>query len=126
MDGGLGSLARLGFADPDRALRLLEALGDVAEPIVPIICRSADPDQALAGLVALAEVADDRDALLAEVADDEGTSMRLLSVLGGSGALCDHLRRHPGHWRELTDPTLGSTRPSNFGTVLDATVMKHR
>ena len=37
--------------------------------------------------------------------------MRLLSVLGASQALGDHLRRHPEHWHELTDPTLGSTRP---------------
>ena len=52
--------------------------------------------------------------LLAEAADDEGTSMRLLSVLGASAALGDHLVRHPDHWRELTDPTLGSTRAPAF------------
>ena len=40
--------------------------------------------------------------------------MRLLSVLGASEALADHLCRHPEHWRELTDPTLGSTRPAAF------------
>ena len=34
-------------------------------------------------------------------------SMRLLSVLGASAALADHLVRHPEQWRELTDPTLG-------------------
>ncbi len=38
--------------------------------------------------------------------------MRLLSVLGASSALGDHLLRHPDHWRDLTDPTLGSTRPA--------------
>ncbi len=38
---------RLGFLDPDRAGVLLEKLGDVAAPIVPLIGRSADPDQAL-------------------------------------------------------------------------------
>ena len=37
--------------------------------------------------------------------------MRLLSVLGASSALGDHLLRHPEHWHDLTDPTLGSTRP---------------
>ncbi len=112
VDSPLGSLARLGFADTDRALRLLGTLGDVAEPLVPLLGRSADPDQALAALVALADAADDRETLLAEAADDEGTSMRLLSVLGSSVALGEHLRRHPDHWHELTDPTLGSTRPS--------------
>ena len=40
--------------------------------------------------------------------------MRLLSVLGASHALSDHLVRHPEQWRELTDPLLGSTRPAAF------------
>ena len=40
--------------------------------------------------------------------------MRLLCVLGASEALADHLFRHPEHWRELTDPLLGSTRPAAF------------
>ena len=40
--------------------------------------------------------------------------MRLLSVLGASQALGDHLRRHPDHWHELCDPTLGSTRPPAY------------
>ena len=52
--------------------------------------------------------------MLAEVADDEGTAMRLCSVLGASTALTHHLVRHPEHWRELTDPTLGSTRPPAY------------
>jgi glutamate-ammonia-ligase adenylyltransferase len=109
-----GALVRLGFLDPDRARTLLQGLGDVAAPIVPLIGRSADPDQALAALIALADAVDDRERLLQEVADDEGTSMRLLSVLGASQALADHLRRHPDHWHELCDPTLGSTRPPAF------------
>ena len=40
--------------------------------------------------------------------------MRLLGVLGASEALGDHLVRHPEHWRELTDPSLGSTRPAAY------------
>ena len=52
--------------------------------------------------------------LLRELADDEGTAMRLLCVLGASEALGEHLSRHPAHWRELTDPTLGSTRPAAY------------
>ena len=35
-------------------------------------------------------------------------------MLGASEALADHLCRHPEHWRELTDPTLGSTRPAAY------------
>ena len=107
-----GNLARLGFVDSDRARRVLEELGEHAGPLVPLIARSADPDQALAALGGLAEALDDRDAMLRELADDEGSAMRLLLVLGASQALGDHLRKHPQQWRELTDPTLGSTRPS--------------
>ena len=109
----------MGFFDPEGARRLLGELGEAAETLLPLIGRSADPDQALSALVALAEAADDREALLAEVADDEGTSMRLLSVLGSSVALGEHLRRHPAHWHELTDPVLGSTRPSRAAMRVD-------
>ena len=45
--------------------------------------------------------------------------MRLLSVLGASQALTDHLCRHPEQWRELADPFLGSTRPPAYA-VRDA------
>src|SRR3546814_14242454 len=45
--------------------------------------------------------------------------MRLLSVLGASEALSDHLLRHPQHWRELTDPTLGNTRPAGYAVRAD-------
>ena len=109
-----GNLVRLGFFEPARAHTILEGLGDVARPLVAPIGRSADPDLALTSLMAVAEVVEDRDQLLREVADDEGTSMRLLSVLGASQALGEHLRRHPEQWHELTDPTLGSTRPPAY------------
>jgi glutamate-ammonia-ligase adenylyltransferase len=58
-----------------------------------------------------------------ELGDDEGTAMRLLSVLGASQALTDHLCRHPEQWRELADPFLGSTRPAAYavrGALLGA------
>jgi glutamate-ammonia-ligase adenylyltransferase len=109
-----GNLARLGFFDTDRAQQLLSELGEVVRPLAPLLGRSADPDLALASLAALADAVEDRAALLQEVADDEGTSMRLLSVLGASQALGEHLRRHPEQWHELTDPTLGSTRPPAY------------
>ncbi len=105
-------LLRLGFEDPARAGEDLERLGAAADPLVALISRTADPDQALAGLVRLAERAEP--GLAAELADDEGTAMRLLSVLGASQALTDHLCRHPEQWRELADPYLGSTRPASY------------
>jgi glutamate-ammonia-ligase adenylyltransferase len=109
-----GNLARLGFVEADVAGRNLAALGDAAEPLVALLARTADPDEALAHLVRLTEVVDEPEDMLRAVADDEGTAMRLLSVLGASEALADHLCRHPEHWRELTDPTLGSTRPAAY------------
>ncbi len=118
-----GTLVRLGFLDPDRARALLAELpADITAPLVPLIARTADPDQALGLLVDLVEGAEDRHALLQEVADDEGTSMRLLSVLGASRALGEHLRRHPQQWHELCDPTLGSTRPPAY--VLRAALVR--
>jgi [glutamine synthetase] adenylyltransferase / [glutamine synthetase]-adenylyl-L-tyrosine phosphorylase len=105
-------LLRLGFEDSARARDELARLGDRAEPLVALLARTADPDQALAGLSRLAERADP--ALVGELADDEGTAMRLLSVLGASQALTDHLCRHPEQWRELADPLLGSTRPAAY------------
>ncbi len=105
-------LLRLGFQDSERAARDLARLGDPAETLVGLLDRTADPDQALSGLVRLAERADPP--LLQELAADEGTAMRLLSVLGASQALADHLSRHPEQWRELADPFLGSTRPAAY------------
>ncbi len=105
-------LLRLGFEDSDRARDELAALGDAADPLVALIARTADPDQALTGLTRLAERVGPR--LVPALADDEGTSMRLLSVLGASQALADHLYRHPDQWRELADPFLGSTRPAAY------------
>ncbi|MFC7496082.1 MULTISPECIES: bifunctional [glutamine synthetase] adenylyltransferase/[glutamine synthetase]-adenylyl-L-tyrosine phosphorylase [unclassified Nocardioides] len=105
-----GNLLRLGFQEPDAARAALGALGEAAEPLLPLLGRTADPDAALAGLVRLSAEAADGDALVEALAEDEGTAMRLLSVLGASEALVDHLIRHPDHWHELTDPELGSTR----------------
>jgi glutamate-ammonia-ligase adenylyltransferase len=112
----------MGFADAQQAEAGLSALGeDVATALVALIARTADPDLSLASLVRLVELAgkEEGDRLLTELVDDEGTAMRLLSVLGASDALADHLCRHPEHWRELTDPTLGSTRPPAYAVRED-------
>ncbi len=114
-------LLRLGFVDLDRALADLDELGPGSLELLAYLGRTAEPDAALRGLCRLAEVAEDRETLLAAVRDDEGTAMRLLSVLGASAALADHLVNHPAHWHELTDPGLGSTRPAAWA-VRDALV----
>jgi [glutamine synthetase] adenylyltransferase / [glutamine synthetase]-adenylyl-L-tyrosine phosphorylase len=108
------NLVRAGFQDSERAVEHLASLGPAADPLVALLARTADPDLALDALVRVHEAAADRDALLTELVEDEGTAMRLLSVLGMSEALGDHLVRRPEHWRELTDPTLGSTRPAAY------------
>ena len=117
------NLARAGFEDSDLAAERLIALGPPAWPVVSILGRTADPDLALATLTRLHEVVADPAALLSTLEEDEGTAMRLLSVIGMSAALGEHLLRHPDHWRELTDPTLGSTRPPAYavrGALLGA------
>ena len=86
-----------------------------------MIARTADPDLALASLIRLVEAAgpESADGLLRALVDDEGTAMRLLSVLGASEALADHLCRHPEQWQELTDPTMGSSRPAAYAVRED-------
>ena len=101
-------LLRHGFVEVDRAMTELAELGAPGQELVAIVGRSADPSAALSALVRLADAVDDRDGLLTALAADEGTAMRLLSVLGASAALADHLVSHPEHWRVLTDPTLGT------------------
>ncbi|MEI2713466.1 MAG: bifunctional [glutamine synthetase] adenylyltransferase/[glutamine synthetase]-adenylyl-L-tyrosine phosphorylase [Nocardioides sp.] len=108
------ALARWGFADTQAARDRAVAMGEGIEPLLAIIGRTADPDAALINLERLAQALPDGAALLAELVDDEGTAMRLLSVLGASEALADHLVRHPEQWCDLTDSHLGSTRPAAF------------
>ena len=118
-----GRLARLGFQDADGSAATIDRLGDSAEDLVHLLASTADPDQAAGYLADLADRVEDRGALLDALTADEGSAMRVLSVLGMSSALGDHLLRHPEHWRDLTDPDLGSTRPPAFAVrrhLLDA------
>lgn len=114
-----GSFVRRGFVDGAAAARGIERLGAAARPLTDALVATADPDAALEGLLRLADALDEGSdgagaAMLQEVADDEGTAMRLCCVLGASAALTQHLVRHPAHWRELTDPTLGTTRAAAY------------
>src|SRR6266568_2916190 len=107
-----GRLARLGFADPRQAERLLG--GDLAlDPdgagaeIVEALAAAADPDLALAALARMPREGD----MMAALRDDPGLRFRLSAVLGSSAALGDHLARHPDHWRVLRAPD-GLTPPA--------------
>ncbi|GAA1747989.1 bifunctional [glutamine synthetase] adenylyltransferase/[glutamine synthetase]-adenylyl-L-tyrosine phosphorylase [Streptomonospora arabica] len=99
-----GALARRGFGDGARAVRLLADCG--LDPgrhaaVVDELGAAADPDQALLGLTRLLECCAEPDELLDALCSDPDLSARLVKVLGASTALTDHLVRHPGDWREL-------------------------
>ncbi len=122
-------MIRVGFLDSARGAQAFERLGGRCEPLLAVLARTADPDLAVDTLADLAERIERdhgegaRTSFLEALIDDEGSSMRLLSVLGASRALGDHLMRHPEQWRELTDPTLGSTRSPAYvmrASLLDA------
>ncbi len=120
--------ARLGFAEPERADRLLAdpVLAGLLDPLddhfddglVEALSRAADPDLALLGLVRLLEslaaipaptgVADDVERLqvMATLRHRGLGRDRLVAVLGGSTALVDHLARHPEHWRAVAEATM--------------------
>ncbi|WP_101524798.1 bifunctional [glutamine synthetase] adenylyltransferase/[glutamine synthetase]-adenylyl-L-tyrosine phosphorylase [Nocardioides houyundeii] len=106
------ALIRAGFQEPDRVRQELSELGEHAAPLLSTFSRTADPDLALSSLVRMTASPGADPEMLAELVDDEGTAMRLLSVLGASEALGDHLVRRPEQWRELTDPHLGCSRPA--------------
>src|SRR4051794_8532689 len=129
-------LVRFGFEDGARAARLLSdpALGlwdlernepadPEAGPVVAALARAGDPDLALRSLHRLVEALDDTDAsgapaaaLLAGLRGSALLRSRLLSVLGASSGLADHLAAHPGDWAVLDDDgdglPRGSGRPS--------------
>ena len=106
-------MARAGFDDPGRAVRLLE--GSVLEPAVAAaaaeqvdlvreIGQTADPDLALLSLIRIVEAAgdDSRELLVASLVTDEALRRRLLAVLGASEALGNWLVAHPRDVELLT------------------------
>ena len=93
-----GSFVRIGFVDGAAAAAGIERLGEAGRPLTDHLAATADPDAALAGLLRLSDALDEREpgsgpAMLAELADDEGTAMRVCCVLGASAAL--HLDAAP-------------------------------
>jgi glutamate-ammonia-ligase adenylyltransferase len=121
------TLARLGFADPGRAERLLAdpALAGLVDPLDDVFSDGlpdalglvADPDLALLSLVRLLEslrkAPSDRDTgsedssdtaqLIAALRHPGRARDRMLAVLGASTALADHLVAHPEQWRSVTE-----------------------
>src|ERR1700729_1731384 len=110
-----GQLAAMGFADTERARQLLtEDLGldpdGVDAPLVEALATAADPDLALGTLARLAPDAE----LAAALRSDPGLRDRMVTLLGVSAALGDHLVRHPADWRALAGPR-ALARPSAAG-----------
>ncbi len=101
-----GWLARAGFDDPGRAVRMLEV--GVLEPVVRRAAErhvdlvqelgaTADPDLALLSLVRLVEVVDgaERERLVGLLVEDARLRRRLFAVVGASEALANGLIAHP-------------------------------
>jgi glutamate-ammonia-ligase adenylyltransferase len=115
-------LARLGFADAERAAGLLAGIGlwdatrsTPADPdaaaVVTGLARGADPDQATLALVRLVEAQAGPAALLDRLRSGAALRDRLLAVLGASSALADHLIAHPDDWwllEEDVEPPLAA------------------
>ncbi len=112
-----GALVRAGVADVEAAGHRITEIGPEAGDLLAALGRVASPDLALLGLARLVESLGGRgaapaDELVATLVSDEETAAGLLAVLGASIALADHLVRHPEQWRELTDPSLATSRPT--------------
>ncbi|MGH3322209.1 MAG: bifunctional [glutamine synthetase] adenylyltransferase/[glutamine synthetase]-adenylyl-L-tyrosine phosphorylase, partial [Streptosporangiaceae bacterium] len=116
-----GRLARLGFADPGGAERLLarSGLAPSAEEstVLDALAAVPDPDLALAGLARVAEAAPDRDVFIDALRAEPELRTRLLAVLGCSRALGEHLARHPERWRLTGDEPSSDVRADLLGSV---------
>src|SRR3954464_15254885 len=108
-------LVRFGFEDGERAARLLsdpslglwdlernEPADPEAGPVVAALARTGDPDLAVRSLHRLVEGPHSADpsgagaaAMLAGLRGSGLLRSRLLSVLGASSGLADHLAAHP-------------------------------
>ncbi|MCU1622381.1 MAG: (Glutamate--ammonia-ligase) adenylyltransferase [Frankiales bacterium] len=127
-----GRLIRLGFADTAAAAESLTAarlwvggapVDPAAGAVVIALGETPDPDLAAAALGRLVAAVRHPHELLEGLREREGLRQRLLSVLGTSAALGDHLVSHPADWYVLADDAVTTVRPSLFGLqrqLLDA------
>ncbi|MEN3358991.1 MAG: [glutamine synthetase] adenylyltransferase / [glutamine synthetase]-adenylyl-L-tyrosine [Mycobacteriales bacterium] len=132
-------LARLGFADAERAERLLgpenldlwrPETGTPSDPdaalVVSALGRAGDPDLAVLALCRLAEGLDgvgpvaDRAGLLRRLRSSGVLRFRLIALLGASSALGDHLVANPVDWRLLDDEPPLSIVDDHWSALLGA------
>jgi glutamate-ammonia-ligase adenylyltransferase len=128
----VGRLVRLGFAEPrTAALHLTQARlwadGVPSDPeaavVVMALGETADPDLAASTLARLVVAVRHPGELLEGLKHHDGLRQRLLSVIGSSIALGDHLVACPDDWYVLADDEVTTVRPSLFGLqrqLLDA------
>src|SRR3954466_13817164 len=125
-------LPRFGFEDGERAARLLadpslglwdlernEPADPEAGPVVSALARAGDPDLALRSLFRPVEPPPppappgaSPAALLARLRGSGPLRSRLLSLLGASAGLADHLAANPGDGPVLDADDRGSVRPT--------------
>ena len=115
-DLSVGQLSRWGFMDASAALaswrNLVDAFPTLEVPILRGMAESADPDSALTGLSRVLERTPDARELIASLLGDAFFTRRLVSVMGASTALADHLARHPGDCFLLADRDVVAMRPT--------------
>ncbi|MGH3325615.1 MAG: bifunctional [glutamine synthetase] adenylyltransferase/[glutamine synthetase]-adenylyl-L-tyrosine phosphorylase, partial [Streptomyces sp.] len=135
-DSRYGQLVRRGFTEPAAAERLL-ALKDLDEVrgdtgLLDAFGGTADPDLALIGLVRLVEAQHDPQPLLDTLLASKPLRDRLLSVLGASEALGDHLAGHPDDWKALVTYEAADLHPgveefeAAVGAAVDPDDLRHR
>ena len=127
-----GRLARLGFADPVAAAESLARARlwlDGAAPdepsalVLQALSETPDPDLAAATLARMVEAVRHPQELLDGLKERAGLRGRLLSVIGTSIELGNHLVTHLDDWYALADDDQMSVRPSLLGLqrqLLDA------
>ena len=94
----LTELAKLGFADLGAAQ---SALAEMPAEFLPTFAVAADPDQAVRLLDALRAIDETR---VGVVLQDAGATERLVRVLGASAGLASFLERHPDQLAVFADP----------------------
>ena len=98
----LGQLARVGFQDANRAIKLFEEISDfVTQSLIDDLSQVADPDRGLLHFVRLVE---SNPQLISELVKNEANRKTLLVLLGASTGLAEYLINNPLDTKILLSP----------------------